>query len=119
MKRKTVSAALVYLTLIIAACFLATSAAEAKHCGYGGCRRVHDQAGKDGQVAQAEKRGELARRDVERVHECSGVRLGAEVIVNEPSGMAGALTHGGLVLAEVTHEPERTDPLQVRWAVQG
>ena len=34
MKRKTVSAALVYLTLMIAACFLATSAAEAKHCGH-------------------------------------------------------------------------------------
>lgn len=36
MKRKTVSA-LVYLTLVVAACFLATSAAEAKYCGYG-CR---------------------------------------------------------------------------------
>jgi hypothetical protein len=34
-KRKTVSAALVYLMLMIAACFLATSAAEAKYCGHG------------------------------------------------------------------------------------
>jgi len=33
--RKPVSAALVYLTLMIAACFVATSAAEAKHCRHG------------------------------------------------------------------------------------
>jgi len=41
------------------------------------------------------------------------MRLCAEVIVNEPSALAGAFTHCCLVLAEVTQEPERADALQV------
>jgi hypothetical protein len=39
------------------------------------------------------------------------VLFGAEMVVNEPTALAGALAHGGLVLAEVVAEPERSEPL--------